>query len=165
MLFWLESSPTEAVHWTFVQGGGTVPGESYRALYRYGGQHPVDGGNQLMANYETPDSYGGNGPSSDCWQHAQGEFVPVGRWSCVEWMFDGGSNEMRLWLDGSAVESLTVTGSGDGCVASDFDNVWTAPTFEYLEIGWESYQPDDSRTLFIDDLVIDDQPIGCPELP
>lgn len=165
MLFWLESAPTESVHWTFIQGGGTVPGESYRALYRYGGQHPIDAGNQLMANYETPDSYSGNGPASDCWNHAQGVVVPVGRWSCVEWKFDGGANEMRLWLDGVAIDSLTVTGSGEGCVSSEVGNVWTAPEFEFLDIGWESYQADETRTLFIDDLVIDDEPIGCPQLP
>ena len=165
MLFFLESAPTESVHWTFIQGGGTVPGQSYRALYRYGGQHPVDGSSQLMANYETPDSYSGNGPSSDCWQHAQSVVVPVGRWSCVEWMFDGGANEMRLWLDGTAIDSLTVMGSGEGCVASDFGNVWTAPNFETLDIGWESYQADDARTLFVDDVVISAEPIGCPALP
>lgn len=165
MLFWLESAPTESVHWTFIQGGGTVPGESYRALYRYGGQHPVDDGNQLMANYETPDSYSGNGPASDCWKHAQGVVVPVGRWSCVEWKFDGVADEMRLWLDGVAIDSLTVEGSGEGCVSSEVGNVWTAPNFEYLDIGWESYQADETRTLFIDDLVLDDEPIGCPQLP
>ena len=165
MLFWLESAPTAAVHWTFLQGGGTVPGQTYRALYRYGGQHPVSGGNQLMANYETPDSYGGNGPRSDCWKHAEGVVVPEGRWSCVEWKFDGMLDEMRLWLDGEAIDSLTVMGSGEGCVSADVNNTWTAPNFEYLEIGWESYQPDEERTLFIDDLVIDTAPIGCPTLP
>src|SRR6185436_7498849 len=89
MMFRLESAPEESVHWTFIQSGGVVPGQSYHALYRYGGQHPVtDGsgfvGNQLMANYDTPDSYSGNGPGSDCWLHADQTVVPVGRWACAE---------------------------------------------------------------------------------
>ncbi|HEX7671084.1 MAG TPA: hypothetical protein VF395_15925, partial [Polyangiaceae bacterium] len=102
MMFRLESAPEASVHWTFIQSGGVVPGDTYHALYRYGGQHPVTQGgtfvgNQLMANYETPDSYSGNGPSSDCWHHAKGTVVPVGRWACVEWQFDGPNNALRMW--------------------------------------------------------------------
>jgi hypothetical protein len=71
MMFRLESAPTASVHWTIIEGSGLVPvdGQSYHALYRYGGQQPVMNGttfvgSQLMANYETPDSYSGTGPSS-----------------------------------------------------------------------------------------------------
>src|SRR6185436_13358442 len=62
MMFWLESAPEGTVHWTFIDGQGVVPGKGYHALYRYGGQHPIQqngtfAGSQLMANYDTPDSY------------------------------------------------------------------------------------------------------------
>jgi hypothetical protein len=163
MLFYLESAPTSSVHWTFVQGSGLIAGQTYRAQYRYGGQQPVGDGNQLMANYETPDSYGGNGPSTDCWHHANGKAVPTGRWACAEWKFDGANNEMRFWLDGAAVEDLTVIGTGQGCVSQAADYPWTAPNFSELEIGWESYQTDSDRTLYIDDVVISTTAIGCPE--
>jgi hypothetical protein len=163
MLFYLEAAPTASVHWTFIQGGGLIEGESYRALYRYGGQQPVGGGNQLMANYETPDSYAGTGPSTDCWHHANGKTVPVGVWSCAEWKFDGANDELRFWLDGVALDDLTVTGTGQGCVNQGADYRWTAPEFSMLELGWESYQTDSDRTLYIDDVVISTTPIGCPE--
>ena len=84
-----------------------MPGQSYHALYRYGGQLPSRSGttfvgSQLMANYDTPDSYpSADGPRSDCWQHANRSVVPVGKWSCVEWQFDGPNNTMRIWLDGA----------------------------------------------------------------
>lgn len=162
MMFRLESAPEKAVHWTFIQSSGLVPGESYHAMYRYGGQHPVSGGNQLMANYETPDSYGGNGPSSDCWFHADGVVVPTARWACAEWQFDGPNNTMRFWLDGEPVDSLTMTGTGEGCVHQDASYPWLAPSFENLDLGWESYQPDDARTLYIDDVILDSTRIGCP---
>ena len=34
-----------------------------------------------MANYETPDSYGGTGPSSDCYKHANKIVVPKSRFA------------------------------------------------------------------------------------
>jgi len=167
MMFRLESAPTQSVHWTFIQAGGVIPGQQYHAIYRYGGQHPVTQGttfvgNQLMANYDTPDSYSGTGPSSDCWHHANGTVVPVGRWSCVEWQFDGPNNTLRMWLDGKALDDLTVVGRGEGCVHQPATFPWTAPNFDRLSVGWESYQGDSARTLYIDNIVIDTKPIGCP---
>jgi len=168
MMAWLDSAPDQSVHWTFIQGGGLVPGQTYHALYRYGGQHPVTQGGsfvgtQLMANYETPDSYSGNGPSSDCWNHANQTVMPVGRWACVEWQFDGPNDTMRFWLDGAAVDTLTVMGTGEGCGHQPNNYTWTAPTFDRMDLGWESYQQDDARTIWIDDVVLSKTKIGCPQ--
>jgi hypothetical protein len=118
-----------------------------------------------MANYETPDSYGGTGPASDCWDHADGTVEPVGRWACVEWQFDGPNDTMRFWLDGTAIDSLTVRGVGEGCVHQPATFEWKAPNFETLDLGWESYQGDSERTLYIDDIVISTTRIGCPAAP
>ena len=57
---------------------------------------------------------------------------------------------------------MTVTGSGQGCVNQPPNYPWTAPTFDRLDLGWESYQADDARTLWIDDVVVSTTPIGCP---
>jgi hypothetical protein len=170
MMSRLESAPDQSVHWTFIQAGGPVPGQDYHALYRYGGQQPVtaDGGfvgSQLMANYDTPDSYSGTGPSSDCWNHAKGTVVPVERWACIEWQFDGPNNSMHFWLDGAPVDSLTVAGLGQGCVHQPQTFPWTAPDFSTLELGWESYQGDSARTLYLDDIVISTERVGCPSVP
>jgi hypothetical protein len=162
MMFRLEAAPTASVHWTMIQGSGVIPGQSYHAQYRYGGQLPIAAGSQLMANYDTPDSYSGTGPSSDCWFHANGIVVPVAAWSCVEWQFDGAANTMRLWLDGQPIDSLTVPGVGQGCVHQPSSYPWTSPTFDRLSLGWESYQTDDPRTFWIDDVVVSTTRIGCP---
>jgi len=121
-------------------------------------------GSQLMANYETPDSYGSNpiGPGSDCWKHANKVVVPVGTWTCVEWQFDGPNNQMHLWLDGAAVDSLTVSGVGDGCVNQPATYPWTAPSFDHIDLGWESYQADAARTAWVDDVVLSKTRVGCP---
>jgi hypothetical protein len=168
MMFWLEAAPTTSVHWTFIRGLGTVPGATHHAEYRYGGQQPIlDGGmfvgNQLMANYETPDWYEDKAtPGSDCWHHANGRVIPALVWTCVEWKFDGTTNGMQLWLDGAAADDLTVDGKGQGCVNAPADFTWTAPSFSQLDLGWESYQTDTARTAYIDDVVLSSTKIGCP---
>jgi hypothetical protein len=168
MMYWLESAPQTAVHWTMVEGGGTVPGQTYHALYRYGGQHPLSQGqtfvgNRLMANYDTPDWYGNmNTPGSDCWRHAQSDVMPTGKWVCVEWEFDGPNNTERLWLDGQAITDVTVMGTADACLNAASSYVWEAPSFTQIDIGWESYQSDEPRTAYVDDVVISTTRVGCP---
>lgn len=170
MMARLEAAPDQSVHWTFIQSGGVVTGDTYHALYRYGGQQPVKNGStfvgtQLMANYDTPDSYSGKGPSSDCWNHSNGKVMPVAKWTCVEWQFDGAHDTLRFWLDGAAIDALTVQGTGQGCVHQDKTFEWKAPTFADVELGWESYQMDTERTLYIDDVVISTTRVGCPAGP
>ncbi len=170
MLFWLDSAPTTSVHWTFIDAVGKVPGQAYRAYYRYGGQSPITNGaafvgNELMANYDTPDSYAmpAVGPSTDCWLHADKVVVPVGKWTCAEWKFDGVANKMQFWMDGSEVASLAMDGMGQGCVHQTEPYTWAAPSFDRIDIGWESYQADDARNLWIDDVAIGADKIGCPQ--
>ena len=40
---------------------------------------------------------------------------------------------------------------------------WTAPNFDRLDLGWESYQQDDPRTFYIDDVVVSTTKVGCPQ--
>jgi len=168
MWFWLDSAPTTSVHWTFVDGSGPVPGQSYSAVYRYGGQTPLTSGttflgSQLMANYDTPDSYNtpAVGPSSDCWLHANTEVVPVTTWTCAEWMFDTTHNTMRFWQSGTELTDLAMTGTGQGCVHQPATFEWLAPTVEEIDVGWESYQADGARNMWIDDVGIGTQRLGC----
>lgn len=170
MMFFLDSAPTMSVHWTFIDGQGKVPNQNYHSVYRYGGQLPITNGadfvgSQLMANYDTPDSYAtpAVGPSSDCWLHSDMVVVPVGAWACAEWKFDGAANKMQFWLNGSEVTSLAMNGTGQGCVHEDATFTWSAPSFDRIDLGFESYQADDARNLWIDDVAIGTQKLGCPE--
>ncbi|HEX4340450.1 MAG TPA: hypothetical protein VH062_31290 [Polyangiaceae bacterium] len=171
MMTRLDAAPDTSVHWTFLQASGLIPGQNYHAIYRYGGQLPVKNGDtfvgtKLMANYDTPDNYSGTGPASDCWNHANNDVVmPVAKWTCVEWQFDGPNDTLRFWLDGAPVDSLTVQGTGQGCVHQDKTYEWKAPTFDNLELGWESYQMDTARTLYVDDVVVSTKRVFCPAKP
>jgi hypothetical protein len=163
MLWKLDAAPTTSVHWTMIQGLGLVPGQTYHALYRYGGQQPIATGSQMMANYETPDWYSDKTtPGSDCWYHSNGSAVPEKYTKCIEWKFDGPANTMKLWINMDPRPDLTVVGHGDGCVNAPALSPWTAPTFTSIDLGWESYQTDTPRTVWIDDVVISTTRIGCP---
>lgn len=171
MMFWLDSAPDTTVHWTFIDGEGLVSpndaGVNYHAAVRYGGQYaaPLDDGGSssiLMASYDTPDSYNGTGPSTDCYQQSNGETIPLGQWACAEWEFDGSHDVMHLWLNGTELTDLTVNMTGTGCTSQDSSYVWQAPNYTQLDVGWESYQADDARTIWLDDVAFGPTRIGCP---
>jgi hypothetical protein len=156
-MVYLPVLPNADVHWTFIQGEGLAADGTYNALYRYGGQH--QNGAQLMANYETTDP----GPNSDCWDHSA-SLLPVAQWACVEWHFVVASNEMQFWLNGTELSDIHVTGMGEGCVANDLGGLWTAPpAFQTLYLGWEHYQQTmNSIDLWMDDIVVNTERVGCP---
>jgi hypothetical protein len=152
MMVYMDSTAKDGVHWTQLQATGPVPGlTGVTGYYRYGGQHQ----GKLMANYETV------GKSTDCWQHSA-TVMPTKKWVCMEWAFDASQEDMRFWLDGAELSDLHVSHKGQGCIGNDLAGVWKAPTFDTLSLGWESYQQDDARTGYIDDVVIDKARVGCP---
>jgi hypothetical protein len=152
MMIYTTKAPNDGVHWTMIQGEGPATMGITRADVRYGGQHQQS----LMANYDSA------GKASDCWQHSQTK-MPEGKWACMEWYFEGASNTQKFWLDGKAVDDLTVTGQGQGCISHDTGDEWIFPTFEHLYLGWESYQADDPREVWIDDVAIGTAKLGCPQ--
>jgi hypothetical protein len=154
MMIYITTAPNDGVHWTMISGEGplTTP-LTADVMVRYGGQHQK----RFMANYETADPV-----DTDCWKHSQ-TAMPEGKWACMEWYFEGATNTQKLWLDKTPIADMTVTGQGEGCVGQGTSNNWYFPTFERLAIGWESYQTDGDREVWIDDVVISTMPIGCPE--
>jgi hypothetical protein len=153
MMIYATKAANDGVHWTMIQGSGAATSQGItNANVRYGGQHQQS----LMANYDS------SGKASDCWQHSQTK-MPEGKWACMEWYFEGATNTQKFWLDGKAVDDLTVVGQGQGCVSHDTGDKWFFPEFSRLSVGWESYQTDDAREVWIDDVAIGTTQIGCPE--
>ncbi len=160
-MIWTDRIPDSSVHWTIAHGGGVYTADGKYANYNYGGM-----GN-LMANYYRDTA----NPSTDCWQTKDEDFA-TNDWVCVGFQFDGANNEMRYWQDGVEIPELHVVGEDktiDTCVkpggVSPADGRWWAPTaFDNISIGWESYQHDTAgaHSAWIDDIVLDDQPIPCP---
>ena len=160
-MMFLEETPDTAIHWTFVQGEGRSADDTHNALYRYGGQQ--QGGAGLMANYETTMPV-----RSDCYQHSD-TTMPAAQWTCVEWRFVVGSNEMQLWLDGTDVSDIHVIDRGEGCVFDEppLDGEWLAPpAFQSLYLGWEHYQqPGNDINLWVDAVAVSNERLGCPAAP
>ena len=158
MMVYVTKVPTSTVHWTMVEGQGTkVPGfpNLTEAVYRYGGQI---NGNLLMSNYDTQP-----GRLSDCAQRSQVK-VPMNRWSCVEWRFDGTKKELDFWLDGAIVPALSVrqkANSTGTCQNTSWSGIWEPPTFNRIGIGFQHYQQGGGE-LWIDDFAIDTKQVGCP---
>jgi hypothetical protein len=151
-MVWLENPAADGVHWTMLNASGSVPGHSGVTAYvRYGGQLA----GKLMANYDT------SGASTDCWQHSA-TVMPIGKWVCFAWRFHGQTNEMELWMDGTELTDLHVSGSGQGCIGNGLGGQWLAPTYTSASLGWESYQQDVGHTMYVDDVVLDVASVGCP---
>jgi hypothetical protein len=151
MMIWVVATPPGNVHWDNIRAQGVIPGGTLQAQYNYGGGSST--GN-LMGNYYTT--------SSDCWKTSKSKLT-TGRWACVEWQYDGTSDELRYWLDNQAVADLTVLQKGDGCTGT---NLWRAPTFEKLSLGWYNAQASPVPIeMWMDDVAIDTKRVGCPIAP
>jgi len=136
-------SGTQSIHWDMIEASDD------KIFYRYGGQ-----GTTWLANYLP----------GDCYRHSKSA-PPVGRWMCVEWQFDGSAeggatkDEMRLWIDGQAISDVAVSQQAEGCGTRR----WVAPVFEKLSLGVKHNGPTSTTVdMFIDDIAVDNQPIGCP---
>ena len=153
MMIYATSAANDGVHWTMIQAEGPVAAQGItNATVRYGGQQMK----ALMANYDS------TGKKSDCWQHSATK-MPEGVWACMQWYFDGKTNTQKFWLNGAAIDDLTVMGEGQGCIAHETNDMWYFPqSFSKAYVGWESYQKDDAREVWIDDVALGTQPIACP---
>jgi len=141
MMIWLDKAPSNVGHWDSIRASPASGGSPWS---NYGGF-----GTQLGANY-----YSGG---SDCWSKSATR-IPVGRWACVEFQYDGSKNLMRYWLDGQPVTDLSIDGKGQGCSGP---NLWKAPTYGLLSLGWYNAQGG-SAEMWIDDVAVDTKQIGCP---
>jgi hypothetical protein len=152
MWVYLVAAPPMTTHWTNISGEGmaTRNNQSFNAFVRYGGQVMK----RLMANYDSSTF------SSDCWQHSQTAF-PEGRWACMEWHFEGPTSRMEFWLDGAGISALTVNQRGQGCIANGLNGDWVMPQFSSLRLGWEHYQTSIPIELWVDDVAVGPQRLGC----
>jgi hypothetical protein len=148
---WFEKRPSAGglVHWTLteVRGGG---GPTIRSL---GGISQVGfrGRNNLMFNI---DPGGGEKAIEDTFPYPiVGEKV----WHCLEVMVTRGAqstgDETRVWWNEEERPRLHYTGT------------WGArfkfPSFDQLALGFATYQNVGAFEVWIDELAVDDERIGC----
>jgi hypothetical protein len=150
-----------SVHWTMFSASGTVPPGSaasgHRTNYLYS-SFQQQGTNKNVFGAVFSDNQTGQ----DCYQGTS-QLIPTNRWACVAFSFDGVAQRYRLWLDGAAVPSASVNTTGAGCVSHPPQTPWYGPRFDEFYIGAWSWHPMTAPLEFwVDDLVLDDQPVSCP---
>ncbi len=151
MMVWLENAAGNNVHWNMITGAGPVPGHpNVFGTYNYGGQLGT-----YLANYDTRNA------NTDCWKHSKSS-MPIGRWACFAWKLDGPNNAMRLSTEAGELADMHVLNKGEGCLGHDLGDVWIAPAFTTMRVGWESVQTDPGHVMYIDDVIFDDTPVSCP---
>lgn len=156
VMFFAPAAP-RTTHAAIIQGSGRIEGTTNRATLGYGG----GSGDVIWANF----GGSGGGLCGDCWL-ASTTAIPVGRWACLEWYFDAENQETRLYLDGEEVADVRATPGADYSAAGT-RGTWTAPTFDKVTLGWESYILDviggaGDQVAYFDDLALDEDRIGCP---
>ncbi len=134
------------VHWTATEVRGSG-GPSLRAL---GGisQAAFSGRNNLMFNI---DPGGGERSVEDAFPRPG---LVDKEWQCLEFMLTrGAKDEAQIFWNGERRPKLYYDGS------------WGArfkfPTFEQLALGFATYQNAGSFEVWIDELAIDDERVGC----
>ncbi|WP_075184614.1 hypothetical protein [Teredinibacter haidensis] len=177
MFVYLSGENALNTDFTLVQASGTskqhsgIPSDT-TVMYR----GRIDGRNDhVMANYDTWVDRNQDGITdwlTDCWKHPNADgsapppqhyLFPKNEWSCVQWYFNSKTNEMRFWLNKSELTELQIKNRGDGCLGNVQMGQWTGPeSFTQLSVGIEQYHSTAKpKTLYIDNLVVDDSPIPC----
>jgi hypothetical protein len=92
--------------------------------------------------------------------------IPVGKWTCIEVKVnEQDANHYSIGFDGQEQKGLTFDTNPDQdvCVADAFGGVWHVPRLQTFYWGWEHWHTQLNPVVFwIDDIVVDQRPIGCP---
>ena len=81
--------------------------------------------------------------------------MPLDHWACLEWQFNGSDSSYHAYLDGAELTDLAVT--------SSHTPAWTAPVFQYFELGLRLYHSlaSPSYDFWIDEFALDAHRITC----
>ncbi len=120
---------------------------------------------KFMANYTT---FPKADWTTDCTNHGQvSAALPKDTWACFEWHVDTTANEVTYWLNGQLLDISVKNKAGANCADHRQNDLWTGPAkLDKLHLGIDQYQNTAKpRTLYLDDVVVDTQRVGCPAAP
>ena len=139
IFYMLEKVPTKAMHWTTIEAGGQLPGKTYGARMRYGGEY-----DNFIANYTTT-----QGQESAVRSKTP---FPIATWSCFEWEYERATNTVRFWIDEVPLADVSVTNA-----------VWVQPPYDKVNLGWQNYQANAAAPMnvWMDEVALDGARIGC----
>jgi len=162
MMFYLPETPTggNALHFAFMQLSG---------FHRFGGNqglllHSIGGNPGRMRNLLLWPYNPLQMKLMDCFNDS-GTQMPTGRWACLEWHVDAENDSIDVWLDGEQQAGNTWQTRPDGgrCVDDQLEGKWEVPKVQLLRFGWQHYHQINATTVWMDDLAMDNERIGCPQ--
>lgn len=118
---------------------------------RIGGQSKI-----LMYNHESDDA---TLPDLSPQGIAASTALPTGSWQCFEYHL-GTDGTVETWLDGSAIDGLTVKPGVTNANAGQWERGAYKPAITAVYFGWESYGGD-VNTFWYDDIAISSSRVGC----
>jgi hypothetical protein len=147
-----------SIHWTMWGASGTVPqgttSAGANATYLFSAFN-------LNNVNEFSEVYGNSVTGQDCY-HGSNVLMPVNAWACISFSVDSAAIQYRMSVDGGVIPSMSLDTMGDGCV-NQANQSWWGPLFDQFYIGALSFHPmTGPLDLWIDDLIVDTQPVGCP---
>ncbi|KAL1850947.1 hypothetical protein VTK73DRAFT_9593 [Phialemonium thermophilum] len=122
---------------------------------RIGGQSRI-----LMYNRESDDA---TLPDLSPQGIAASTALPSGAWHCFEYHL-GGDGTIETWLDGKAIDGLTVKAGTTNANAAQWGRGSYKPKVSAVYFGWESYGGD-ANTFWYDDISIGSTRAGCDAAP
>lgn len=181
MMVWLTAIPPQS-HWNLNLSSGPLKGfPDEIGKFAEGGMF-----GKLMSNYAQRERaklngeylLRGGGPEqgdkaadADCAVAAPAQTIAAGKWVCWEWEFDGTADSAFLWIDGQAMTEIDAVHNGKQCQGPGFNGkpmsasyTWESPeVFDKLIIGYEQYQDTPGQEVWIDDVAVGGERIGCPQ--
>jgi hypothetical protein len=154
-----------SVHWTFFGASGDAeassPEAGRRATYLMSSLPRNDVNTYSFVYGLAPE---GSDPFHDCWFQSE-EAMPTAGWRCVAFEMDSVSRKLRMTMDGAADPAVSVDDHGQGCVGDVVpdDSGWYGPAIDEIYLGAWSFHPMvGPLDVWIDDLVLDTEPVACP---
>ena len=164
MMLYIDPNGT-SVHWTFFGASGDAepssPVVGRRATYLMSSL-PANNVNTYSFVYGL--AADANDPYHDCWFRSN-EPMPTAQWTCVAFEMDSVARKLRMTMDAATAPAVAVDDYGQGCVGNVVpgDSPWYGPAIEQLYVGAWSFHPMDAPLeVWIDDLVVDTDPVACP---
>jgi hypothetical protein len=180
LMVWLTAVPPSS-HWNLNMSSGPMVGAPTevaklaeggmfgKLMSNYAQRARVTANGQVLLRGVGPEA-GDPGADADCAVAAPAERVTAGQWVGWEWEFDGTADEAHLWIDGQAMTEVDAVKNGKQCQGPGFMGrpmmatyKWESPeVWDELLVGWEQYQDTPAQELWIDDVVMSTERVGCP---
>ncbi len=161
MMIWLDNTPiasaTDTGHWDLLGMSGRTDG---------GKDVTASVGGALNSKYSLGRwLYIGGG--ADCAKQGVPQAVPLKKWTCLEVKInEEDALSYSVNIDGKEMSHLSfgTDPPGDVCVQDPFKGIWHLPKVQSFTFGWNQWHDQPQPvTMWIDDIVVDQVPIGCPQ--